>query len=221
MGDAAFVAGDWGTSNLRLFLCDAQGVALDVANGPGAAEAHGRFASVFTSLTARWAQSHGPLPAVLCGMVGSNLGWTQAPYVPCPAQPEQIAAACVSLQEGTVAVVPGLSCHNRFNAPDFMRGEETQVLGALGLVDRLRQGRWVICLPGTHTKWVVVEDGWVREFFTAPTGELFAVLRDHSVLVRGGGADRPIDRAAFEKGLARFHEFPQAQVLHRTCRDCW
>jgi 2-dehydro-3-deoxygalactonokinase len=215
MGEARFVAGDWGTSHLRLFLCDAQGVVLDGVNGPGAAEAHGRFATILASLTAPWAQSHGPLPAVLCGMVGSNLGWTQAPYVACPAQPGQIAAACVPMQEGTVAIVPGLSCHNRFNAPDFLRGEETQVLGALALVDKLREGRWVICLPGTHSKWVVVEDGWVREFFTAPTGELFGVLRDHSVLVRGSGADRPLDQAAFAKGLARFHEFPQAQLLQR------
>jgi len=214
MGDAKFVAGDWGTSNLRLFLCDAQGVALDVVNGPGAAEAKGRFADIFDSLTAGWEARHGALPAVLCGMVGSSIGWIQAPYVACPARPEQIVDACVSLQEGAV-VVPGLSCHNRFNAPDFLRGEETQLLGALSLVAELRHERRVICLPGTHTKWVVVENGWVREFFTAPTGELFALLRDHSVLIRGGGVAGTTRMDAFESGLAHFNEFPQAQLLHR------
>jgi 2-dehydro-3-deoxygalactonokinase len=214
--DARFVAGDWGTSNLRLFLCDAQGGKLEEANGPGAAEVNGRFASTFTSLTARWVECHGPLPAVLCGMVGSSLGWTRAPYVPCPAKPEQIADACVSLQDGAIAVVPGLSCHNRFNAPDFLRGEETQVLGALSLDPEFRHGRRIICLPGTHTKWVVVEDGWVREFFTAPTGELFGILRAHSVLIRGAGHfDGSNHRDAFEKGLAQFNAFPQAQLLHR------
>jgi 2-dehydro-3-deoxygalactonokinase len=216
MGAAKFVAGDWGTSHLRLFLCDADGVALDSATGPGAAEASGRFASVFSSLTAPWEELYGALPAVLCGMVGSNIGWTQAPYVPCPAQPEQIVDACVALQGGAVQVVPGLSCRNQFNAPDFLRGEETQILGALNLVATLRQGRCVLCLPGTHTKWVVVEDGWVREFFTAPAGELFALLRDHSVLVRNPrGVEDQIDVESFRKGLAHFHEFPRAQLLHR------
>ncbi|HWW79662.1 MAG TPA: 2-dehydro-3-deoxygalactonokinase, partial [Steroidobacteraceae bacterium] len=216
MRAAKFIAGDWGTSNLRLFLCDAEGAALDAISGPGAADASGRFAPVFDSLTARWKESHGALPAVLCGMVGSSLGWTQAPYLPCPARPEQIAAACASLQEGAIAVVPGLSCRNRFNAPDFMRGEETQILGALNLAAELREGRCVICLPGTHTKWVVVDAGWVREFFTAPTGEVFALLRDHSVLIRGNdGVASTTDMDAFDNGLAHFNEFPQTQLLHR------
>jgi 2-dehydro-3-deoxygalactonokinase len=91
MRAAKFIAGDWGTSNLRLFLCDAEGAALDAISGPGAADSSGRFAPVFGSLTARWKESHGVLPAVLCGMVGSSLGWTQAPYLPCPARP-----ACAS-----------------------------------------------------------------------------------------------------------------------------
>src|SRR6266404_6581764 len=164
---------------------------------------------VFSSLTARWKESHGALPAVLCGMVGSSLGWTQAPYLPCPARPEQIADACASIQEGAIAVVPGLSCHNRFNAPDFMRGEETQILGALNLAAELREGRCVICLPGTHTKWVVVDEGWVREFFTAPTGEVFALLRDHSVLIRGNdGVASTTHMDAFDSGLAHFNKFP-------------
>ena len=216
MRAAKFIAGDWGTSNLRLFLCDAEGAALDAISGPGAADSSGRFAPVFGSLTARWKESHGVLPAVLCGMVGSSLGWTQAPYLPCPARPEQIADACASLQEGAIAVVPGLSCHNRFNAPDFMRGEETQILGALNLAAELREGRCVICLPGTHTKWVVVDEGWVREFFTAPTGEVFALLRDHSVLIRGNdGVASTTHMDAFDNGLAHFNEFPQTQLLHR------
>ena len=98
-----------------------------------------------------------------------------------------------------------MSCRNRFNAPDLLRGEETQILGALNLEDRLRQGRWVLCLPGTHTKWVVVEDGRVREFFTAPTGELFALLRDRSVLVRKPqGVGDQHDAGTFKKGLTSF-----------------
>jgi 2-dehydro-3-deoxygalactonokinase len=222
MGDASFVAGDWGTSHLRLFLCNAQGVALARSHGPGAAAVSGNFASVFDSLLTEWEQRHGVLPAVLCGMVGSSIGWMQAPYVPCPANPEQIADACVQLRSGGVHIVPGLSCRNRLNAPDFLRGEETQILGALNLVAALHQGRWLLCLPGTHTKWVVLEDGSVREFFTAPTGELFDLLRNHSVLVPNDKRLEPAtDGEAFKEGLVQFNEFPQAQLLHRLfeCRS--
>ena len=218
-GAAQFVAGDWGTSHLRLFLCDADGVALETAEGPGAAASRGRFADIFESLTVRWNERHGALNAVLCGMVGSSIGWTETPYVACPAQPDEIFDACVELRDGRIRVVPGLSCRNRFNAPDYLRGEETQILGASSLVDSLREGRRLACLPGTHTKWVVLENGWVRDFFTAPTGELFAMLRDHSILVRDRpGVDEP---QAFELGLAHCNEFPDAQVLHRLfeCRS--
>jgi 2-dehydro-3-deoxygalactonokinase len=222
MSAAKFIAADWGTSHLRLFLCDSEGVAHDSNSGPGAAEVSGHFGDVFASLTARWEERHGALPAVLCGMVGSSIGWIQAPYVPCPAHPDQIIEACTPLEGGRIQIIPGLSCRNRFNAPDLLRGEETQILGALNLEDRLRQGRWVLCLPGTHTKWVVVEDGRVREFFTAPTGELFALLRDRSVLVRKPqGVGDQHNAETFKQGLTSFNEFPDAQVLHRLfeCRS--
>jgi 2-dehydro-3-deoxygalactonokinase len=217
MGGAKFIAGDWGTTHLRLFLCDGDGNALDHRSGPGAAESTGRFATVFATQTTDWKAQHGSIPAVLCGMVGSSFGWVQAPYVPCPARPAQIAAACTAI-DGGIHVVPGLSCRNRFDAPDVLRGEETQLLGALSLLER----RQLVCLPGTHTKWVMVEEGQVRDFFTAPTGELFAVLRDHSVLVRPPlGGDAAIDAEAFNAGVASVAAQPDAQVLHRLfeCRS--
>src|SRR5581483_9532622 len=230
MEGARFIAGDWGTTHLRLSLCDGEGVALESRNGPGAAEAAGRFASIFASLTADWDARYGKLPAVLCGMVGSSLGWLQAPYVPCPARPEQIAAACLGIEDEPrsagrgmgaprIHVVPGLSCRNRFGAPDVLRGEETQLLGALTLVEELRTGPQLACLPGTHTKWVMLQDGQVRDFFTAPTGELFAVLRDHSVLVRQ--SRETFATEAFEEGLASVAEQPTTQLLHRLfeCRS--
>jgi 2-dehydro-3-deoxygalactonokinase len=246
-GDASFVAGDWGTSHLRLVLCAGDGRILERAAGPGAADARGRFAPVLHSLLAPWQQRHGPLPTLLCGMVGSSIGWLQTPYIPCPALPEQIVAGCVSPDGGSVHIVPGLSCRNRFDAPDFMRGEETQILGAMRLDPSLRRGRRLLCLPGTHTKWVLLADGVVQEFLTALTGELFALLRDHSVLLRdgvpraavpgGSGVERSVDvdadvnvnvdagadgcdAAAFEQGLAQSNQFPQAQLLHRLfeCR---
>jgi 2-dehydro-3-deoxygalactonokinase len=220
MGEASFVAGDWGTSHLRLFLCDAQGAVLDSGSGPGAADAGGRFSEIFDSLTARWQPRSGALPAVLCGMVGSSIGWIHAPYLPCPAVPDQIADGCVAPRRD-VHIVPGLSCHNRFAAPDFMRGEETQILGAVLLVPALRNGRRLLCLPGTHTKWAVLQDGAVQEFLSAPTGELFALLSEHSVLVRKPRQKSTVDADAFREGVSRFNEYPHAQLLHRLfeCRS--
>jgi len=215
MTEGAFIAGDWGTSNLRLFLCDTQGRVLDSATGPGIAGSDGRCAEIFDSLTSKW-PAHAP--AVLCGMVGSNIGWTQAPYAPCPATLAEIAAASASLRDGRIRIVPGLSCRNRFDAPDFMRGEETQILGVLALEPALRQGRQLLCLPGTHTKWALLNDGVVVEFLTAPTGELFNLLSNHSVLVRERGE---FSAAAFRKGLGQFGRFPRAQLLDRLfeCRS--
>jgi 2-dehydro-3-deoxygalactonokinase len=220
-GAANFVGGDWGTSHLRLFLCDAQGAVLDSRTGPGAVDASGHFSDVFESLAAYWEESLGTLTTVLCGMVGSSIGWVQAPYVVCPAIPEQIADACVTLRGGRVHIVPGLSCRNRFDAPDFMRGEETQILGVLQLAPALRRGRRLLCLPGTHTKWALLEDGSVQEFLTAPTGELYAVVCEHSVLVgKHACIETRIDAESFKKGLASFNAFSHAQLLHRLfeCR---
>jgi 2-dehydro-3-deoxygalactonokinase len=220
MSSARFVAGDWGTSNLRLFLCDDSGAVLESAGGPGAADGH--FAEVFDSLVAKWTPHPQEWPAVLCGMVGSSIGWVQAPYLTCPARPEDIATACATLRDGRIRIIPGLCCRNRFDAPDFMRGEETQILGAMELQPALRQGRHLLCLPGTHTKWVLLEDGAVNEFLTAPTGELFTLLRDRSVLVRerGSSGDSGVG-PAFRLGLAQIDRFPQAQLLHRLfeCRS--
>lgn len=222
MAEPAFIAGDWGTSHLRLALCDAEGRALAHAQGPGAAAIRGDFAGVFDALVRPWHDRHGPLPAMLCGMVGSTIGWAEVPYVACPVQPKAVARGCLALHGGAVRIVPGLSCRNRLGAPDVMRGEETQILGALAEKPELRRGRHLLCLPGTHTKWAALEDGTVRDFLTAPTGEVYALLAEHSVLVaRSANAAAASDRAAFGEGLAEFNRRPRSQILHRLfeCRS--
>jgi 2-dehydro-3-deoxygalactonokinase len=219
---AAFIAGDWGTTNLRLFLCDANGDQIDSVVGLGARQVHGDYANIYDALVSGWMQDYGSLPSVLCGMVGSSIGWKQTQYVPCPATAEQIAKQCVELREGEIRIVPGLSCRNRLGAPDLMRGEETQVLGALELSPELLEGRHLLCAPGTHTKWIVIEDGSIREVLTAPTGELFALIRDHSVLVQSNShASAMSARAAFERGVAEVARYPGVQLLHRIfeCRS--
>ncbi|HEY4975017.1 MAG TPA: 2-dehydro-3-deoxygalactonokinase, partial [Steroidobacteraceae bacterium] len=129
------------------------------------------------------------------------------------------------LRDGQVHIVPGLSCRNRLNAPDVLRGEETQILGALRLNPALAVGRQLLCLPGTHTKWALLEDGSVREFLTAPTGELFAVLCEHSILVSDDRQRQDLQAAsdgpAFDHGLMQIRRFPAAGLLHRLfeCRS--
>jgi len=222
MVDARFIAGDWGTSHLRLMLCDAQGRILDLIDGPGAAAARGAFADIFDALVAGWLRRDRELPTILCGMVGASFGWTPVPYRSCPASPEQIASSCAELRDGRIRLVPGLSCRNRLEAPDFLRGEETQILGALRLQPELLRGRHLLCLPGTHTKWVVLEDGSVSEFLTAPAGELYELLCRHSVLVRDQAGGTPAhDAAAFAQGLQRYRPTAAAGLLQQLfeCRS--
>src|SRR4051812_31127503 len=184
MSRAAFIAGDWGTSRLRLFLCDTRGHVLARGEGEGASvpDCGGRFAAAVLA----WDKAHGVLPAVLSGMVGSTIGWREVPYLKCPARPSAIAEAALRFESGerAIAILPGLSCRGKTGAPDVMRGEETQILGALRLHSHFAKGRHVVCLPGTHTKWAVITDGAVTQFQTALSGELFELLRRHSVLTR-------------------------------------
>lgn len=201
MTKPAFIAGDWGTSRLRLFLCGAQGQVLARAEGEGASapDCAGRFAAA----VAPWDQAHGALPAVLGGMVGSTIGWREVPYLACPARADAIAGAALRFEvDGrAIAILPGLKCVSKVGAPDVMRGEETQILGALRLHPELAGGRHVFCMPGTHVKWVEVLDGAVVGFQTALSGELFDLLKKHSVLARDGG-DVDAVSPAFALGLA-------------------
>lgn len=216
---AAFIAGDWGTSNLRLTLCDGGGNALQTRNGPGAAASRGRFAEIFDEHIADWRGTHGELPAIICGMAGSAFGWLQAPYLPCPADLLEIAENLVS-PRGNVHIVPGMRCTNPQGAPDVLRGEETQLLGARTLVAPA-EGRQLVCIPGTHTKWVSLFNGVVQEFHTAPAGELFALLCEHSVLVRDSTTPLEHHAEEFTRGLAESARHPEVDLLHRLfqCRS--
>jgi 2-dehydro-3-deoxygalactonokinase len=213
MSEAAFIAGDWGTSRLRLYLCEASGNVLARGEGEGASvpDCAGRFAAA----VAAWDKAHGALPAVLAGMVGSTIGWQEVPYLKCPAKPAAIADAALRFEAGerAIAILPGLSCKGKTGAPDVMRGEETQILGALHLHPNLAKGRHVFCLPGTHAKWVAVSDGAVTQFQTALSGELFELLRRHSVLARDS-ADVDPQSAAFSLGLDFAKANRKSDLLH-------
>ena len=213
MSKAAFIAGDWGTSRLRLFLCDERGHVLARGEGEGASvlDCGGRFAAV----VAAWDKAHGVLPAVLGGMVGSTIGWKEVPYLKCPAKPDAIAGAALRFESDgrAIAILPGLSCTGTTGAPDVMRGEETQILGALRLRSELSKGRHILCMPGTHVKWVVVVDGAVVQFQTALSGELFELVRRHSVLARDSG-EVDANSPAFAQGLDFARANEAADLLH-------
>ncbi len=213
-GPLAF--GDWGTSHLRLWLCDGDAV-LDSRTGPGLAPINAagqRAADVFVEEIAPWRRAHGAFEVLLCGMIGSNIGWTDAGYVACPAVPHDLAAAAktVIASDGSpCAIVPGLACTGLLGGPDVMRGEETQIVGALALMPSLASGRHLLCLPGTHSKWAIVEDGAIVAFQTALTGELFAVLQAHSILLARTAV--PADDQGFMDGAARVRDAGPAQLL--------
>ena len=199
-----FIAGDWSADRLGLFLCIDGRIAASLS-GPGITAVPGRVEATLRSLTAGWTMTHGPLPLLLCGMAGSTLGWREAPYLPCPATPASIRNHLLRFKAGKhdVAIAPGLACTNPLGVPDVMRGEETRILGAMTSIPSLSSGRQVICLPGAHSKWVLLKDGCIEHFQTAMTGELFATLRRHSILGQGTEGLEPDDGPAFTAGLIR------------------
>jgi 2-dehydro-3-deoxygalactonokinase len=193
------IALDWGTSSLRAARLDAHGRVIEERSLPRGilTVAPGDFPAVFRDAVTGWPAPEGSL-VLLGGMVGSRQGWREAPYCACPAGFPDIAAALCWVEPGRIAIVPGLRCETQ-GVPDVMRGEETQVFGALGLLG-LDSGLFV--LPGTHSKWVRVAAGRIESFSTFMTGEFYALLRQHSILARTmPDADGELDAAAFERGV--------------------
>jgi 2-dehydro-3-deoxygalactonokinase len=184
-------------------------------DGPGVTTLTDSPEKTFLDLVGDWREAR-PAYAILCGMVGSRMGWIEAPYAPCPATAAEVAARTVALEAGglPIRIVPGLSCVNPLAGPDVMRGEETQVFGALSLDAGLRSGRHLLALPGTHNKWVVVEDGRIVTFLTAPVGETFALLKARSTLGAGGGNLAEGSTSGFALGLARIAEHGAGRLTH-------
>jgi 2-dehydro-3-deoxygalactonokinase len=204
------IALDWGTSSLRAALLDERGEVLEQRSLPRGilSVAAGEFPKVFAEITAPWAAVPNTL-FLLSGMVGSRQGWLEAPYCPCPAGFADIAAQLTWVEPGRIAIIPGLSCES-LGVPDVMRGEETQVFGAMQLLG-IDKGLFV--LPGTHSKWVHVADGRIGIFSTFMTGEFYALLRQHSILARTlPETEGELDALAFERGV--HHSMHSANLMH-------
>jgi 2-dehydro-3-deoxygalactonokinase len=196
------IAIDWGTSSFRAYRLTSEGAVLDKRSAPLGilAVKDGRFAEALEDQIGDWMDA-GEATVVMSGMIGSRQGWKEAPYAHCPAGFPEIAAAMVQVEwrHGKVWIAPGLTCRDPSGVADVMRGEEVQILGAL---DSLRDSAAWICLPGTHSKWVRVEAQRIMRFDTHMTGEVFAVMKAHSILGRMM-SDGAHDMAAFETGLRR------------------
>jgi 2-dehydro-3-deoxygalactonokinase len=203
---AALIAIDWGTSTARAYWLDSAGRILHTASEPLGVQkvSAGGFDQALTTLLGTRART---VPMIACGMVGSRQGWVEAPYRDCPADAASIAGQLTAVPGIPLVIVPGLACREANGIPDVMRGEETQVLGAL----EAAPGLGLAVLPGTHSKWVVVRGATIERFTTFLTGELYGVLREHSIL--GRLAAPGDDGAALERGLRRsFAE--DADLLH-------
>jgi len=203
-----WIAVDWGTSNLRAWAMDSGGSALaeassDQGMGQLAPEA---FEPALMALIAPWLHGPGPMQVVACGMVGARQGWIEAPYatVPCPPTAPNPVRAPTRDPRIRVHVLPGLK---QPRPADVMRGEETQVAGFLN-----PKFDGVICLPGSHSKWVQVSAGEVVSFRTAMTGELFAALAEHSVLRHSVTSD-DWDADAFASALSDTMSRPETLAL--------
>lgn len=194
---------DWGTSNFRAFrLRDGQ--VLDrMDHGPALLSVPpGGFAAALRGAVGPWL-ADGETRVLLGGMVGSRQGWMEAPYLACPADPAMLAGAAVAVpfDGAAVRLVPGLSAQDEAGVPEVMRGEEVQLFGAMGRTG----GDAVVCLPGSHSKWVRIAGGRIAGFRTHMTGEAFAALRQHTILGRMM-QDGPTAPAAFARGVARAAE---------------
>ena len=204
-----FIALDWGTSSFRAYLMGSDGIIHETISAPQGilAVKDAGFDEVLETRISHWDRA---LPIMASGMIASRQGWVELPYVACPANLKSIAAAVhphTSKQGRKLFFVPGISTRNAQGIPDVIRGEESQVLGAS------QGGTEHFVTPGTHSKWIDVSNGEIIGFSTYMTGEVFALLKNHSILGRlmTGETSNPV---AFEQGVRAGLKDP-AGFLHR------
>lgn len=200
-----FVAVDWGTSSIRSWLMAADGTVVAENRGSeGMLHCIGSgFAPVLRDQLAALGAPDGA-PVLICGMAGARQGWAEAPYLHTPTSLEALHGGAIRVDTpGDVRILPGIA-HKHADQPDVMRGEETQLLGVTepGFTG-------LVCIPGTHSKWVRIERGHVAAFSTYMTGELFSVISQHSILAHAvDTAPPPADGPPFRDGLATARAAP-------------
>ena len=212
-----FIARDWGTSNLRLYLCEfrenAATLVLKTKSGPGASQLDGDFERFFFGLIDEWIKEYRAIPALLSGMVGSSIGWHEARYLECPADENQIAKGrlffeCRGLEFNLVSRLKTL---NPLGSEEIMRGEELQLLGRIQSNQETNNEPRLFSLQGTQNKRVMLKEGKIETFLTALTGELFALLEQHSILI----TDRYSKVLDTQKQSTRYTELYGPRSSHR------
>jgi 2-dehydro-3-deoxygalactonokinase len=200
------IAVDWGTSSFRAYRLAADGrieKRREAPLGILSVAAHD-FAAALEGQVGDWI-SAGEAPIVMSGMIGSRQGWQEVPYAACPAGFDAVARGMKRVHWGkdrSAFIAPGVTCFDSSGVPDVMRGEEVQILGAL---EEIASNNALICLPGTHSKWARVSDGRIVSFSTHMTGEIYALLREHSILSRLMTHDVPAPHF-FDQGVRRARE---------------
>lgn len=198
------IAVDWGTSRLRAFLCkvnnDTPLKLVDKANSLGVNKVINSFEKTLFDCITPWIKQYGKIPIFMMGQIGSSIGWKETAYLPCPTELGNIASKGInfSCSGHEISIIPGLSCRLSNDNYDVMRGEELQTLGWLQQDTQRFIGTHLVCLPGTHTKWVLIKAGKIELFKTAMTGELFDLLTNHSILIKK--CDAVFDQPSFKKG---------------------
>ena len=191
-----FIAVDWGTTNRRAWRMESGALAQEFKDDRGVLSVgKGEFPAAVAEIRGEL----GDHPMLMAGMIGSNRGWVEANYMPCPAGLDDIAQSLTWAEPGRTAIVPGL---NTTNPADVMRGEEVQIFGAIetGMIP----ADALLCHPGTHNKWATLADGRVETFRTVMTGETFNLLKEHSILSDLLKDEMALDdafRAGVERGL--------------------
>lgn len=212
MSDLAprFISVDWGTSSFRAYLAGEDGRELEsVETAQGALGlAPGAHEATLRSAIGAWKTAFPRLKIVVSGMAGARQGWKEAPYVTCPANAEALAKAALTVETalGPVSLIPGVCENPEGGRPDVMRGEETQIFGAMRAMD-LKDA--LLVLPGTHSKWARLKAKRIDSFATYMTGDVYAAVKGHTVLARSMGEGKGRREDAFRRGVEA------AKALHR------
>ncbi|WP_372524308.1 2-dehydro-3-deoxygalactonokinase [Piscinibacter sp.] len=214
----ALIGIDWGTTHRRAYLLDARGHLLaEASDAQGMLACQGRFRPALDSLLQEWPEAGADVPVLMSGMVGAATGWQEARYLDAGTPLVQLAQQLVAVRDAPPgrrwAIVPGYCIRDAGGRVDVMRGEETQLLGAL----TLGHGDGWYVLPGTHSKWVRVDGGRVSALRTYMTGELFALLTQHGTLASVAGGAAPDALEAFAQGLTAAGGAALSHALF-TCR---
>jgi 2-dehydro-3-deoxygalactonokinase len=195
------IAINWGTSNFRAHKLDAEGNLVDERSSARGAVLvpAGGFRSALMAEVGDWIEE-GERRVLMCGMVGARRGWKEAPYIPLPANFDQVREHVVSIDAEAfdARIVPGLIGEDESGVPEVLRGEETEIFGC----GREGESSLQFCLPGTHTKWVRMEKANIVSFSTSMTGDLFRAIREKTIL-RSCTQQEPTDDEAFLSGVER------------------